>query len=36
MVAVRHTFDFQDRIVSRVFPEFDGSCASILTVYRRR
>ena len=36
MVAVRHTFDFQDRIVSRVFPEFDGICASILTVYRRR
>jgi Uma2 family endonuclease len=35
-VAVRHTFDFQDRIVSRVFPDFDRSCASILTVYRRR
>jgi Uma2 family endonuclease len=36
VVAVRHTFGFRDRIVSRVFPDFDRSCASILTVYSRR
>lgn len=34
--AVRHTFGFQERIVSRVFPGFDRSCASILTVYTWR
>jgi Uma2 family endonuclease len=33
-VSARSRFDFHDRIVSRVFPQFDGSCSSILTSYR--
>ena len=31
--AETHVFDFRDRIVSSVLPEFDRSCASILTIY---
>jgi Uma2 family endonuclease len=30
----RSRFDFHNRIVSRVLPTFEGSCASILTSYR--
>lgn len=33
-VDERSRFGFHDRIVSRVFPRFDGSCASILTSLR--
>lgn len=33
--ADRRRFDFQDRIVSGVLPDFDHTCASILTIYKR-